>query len=97
VDIADRPFRTAAEIGELTGSFAHVIGIGQSRVSELWDALESFDLIWKVTARKYTITFGRLHRTMTVDGAVRRVLAEIANATTAAFPVIAPDLPKSPS
>jgi hypothetical protein len=90
------PFRTAAEIGELTGSFAHVIGIGQSRVSELWDALESFDLIWKVTARKYTITFGGLHRTLTVDGSVRRVLA-VANATTAAFPVIAPDLPKSPS
>jgi hypothetical protein len=29
-------------------SFAHVIGIGQSRACELWAALESFDLIWKV-------------------------------------------------
>jgi hypothetical protein len=44
----DGTLPNVAEIGELTGSFAHVIGIGQSRVSELWDALESFDLIWKV-------------------------------------------------
>jgi hypothetical protein len=88
------PFRTVAEVGELPDQkFVHVI----RTVIELWDALESFDRILKVTARKYTITFGGLHRTLTVDGSVRRVLAEIANATTAAFPVIAPDLPKSPS
>jgi hypothetical protein len=73
-------------------------GEAASAVSELFShAQDGVFLLGKMTARKYTITFGGLHRTLTVDGSVRRVLAEIANATTAAFPVIAPDLPKSPS
>jgi hypothetical protein len=84
---ADKTRHGVAHRGEATSTGSELASHAQDGVF----------LLGKMTARKYTITFGGRHRTLTVDGSVRRVLAEIANATTAAFPVIAPGLPTSPS
>lgn len=84
---ADKTRHAVAHRGEATSTVSELASHSQDGVF----------VFGKMTARKYTITFGGSHRTLAVDGSVRRILAEIANATTAAFPPIAPDLPTSPT